>query len=101
MRVPPRSTSVRLVPFCLVIILTFVTPLIGQTTIAIEPQALPNAQQNSDYSQQLTASGGTSPYGFAVTSGTLPTGFSLSNGGVLAGKTSQSGAFAFDVTATD
>jgi uncharacterized repeat protein (TIGR01451 family) len=50
----------------------------------------------------ITASGGTPPYTFAVTSGSLPTGLNLSSNGVLSGTPTVSGQVAtFTVTATD
>jgi hypothetical protein len=55
------------------------------------------------YSQAFTASGGTSPYTYAISSGSLPTGLALS-GGTLSGTITTSvttGAYNFTVTATD
>ena len=73
-----------------------------ESQLTLSPISLPNAQSGIGYSQTITASGGTSPYTFAVTSGTLPTGLSLSSGGVLSGNPgSASGPFDFIVTATD
>ncbi|MBI3765430.1 MAG: putative Ig domain-containing protein [Ignavibacteriales bacterium] len=70
-------------------------------TIALAPNTLPNGLQGTPYSQTITASGGASPYSFAVTSGVLPSGFSLSSGGVLSGTSSASGSFTFTIRATD
>ena len=55
--------------------------------IAVAPVsgALPGGSTGSVYSQTITASGGTGPYTFAVSSGSLPTGLSLASGGALTG----------------
>ncbi len=54
------------------------------------------------YSQQFTASGGTAPYSYAVTSGALPSGLSLSTStGAVTGTPTQAGTFNFQITATD
>ena len=49
---------------------------------------------------QLTATGGTAPYTFAVITGSLPAGLTLSPSGVVAG-TPANGAYAFTVKVTD
>ena len=77
------------------------TITIGSNILTVAPATLPNGTQGTAYSQTITASGGTAPYSFAVTSGTLPTGLSLSSGGVLSGTPSASGPFTFTVQATD
>ncbi|MDX1804342.1 MAG: putative Ig domain-containing protein, partial [Alcanivorax sp.] len=69
--------------------------------IPLSPSALPNLQQGTAYSQQLSASGGTSPYTYAVTSGSLPTGLTLSSTGLISGTPTASGPYNFTVTATD
>ena len=69
--------------------------------ISISPTTLPSGTVAAAYSATLTASGGTSPYTFAVTSGSLPTGLTLSSGGTLSGTPSAYGSFSFTVTATD
>jgi hypothetical protein len=70
-------------------------------TIAISPASLPSGLAGVAYSQTLTASGGTAPHTFAVTSGALPAGVTLSSSGVLTGTPTSSGSFSFTVTATD
>jgi len=47
------------------------------STLAIETEALPAGQFNQAYQAQISASGGTSPYSFSLTSGTLPQGLTL------------------------
>jgi probable HAF family extracellular repeat protein len=62
---------------------------------------LPTAQSGIAYSSAAVASGGVSPYIFAVT-GALPPGFSLaSHTGVIAGTPTISGTFNFSIQATD
>ena len=69
--------------------------------VTVNPATIPNATVATAYSQTLTASGGTAPYGFAVTAGALPAGLTLSSGGILSGTSTAGGTFNFTVTATD
>src|SRR4029077_5969718 len=48
-----------------------------------------------------TASGGTSPYTWSVSSGTLPVGLSLSTGGILSGPPTAAGTSSFTVQVKD
>ena len=68
--------------------------------ITITPATLPNTTAFAAYNQTLTASGGTGPYAFAVTSGSLPAGLTLSSSGALTGSATAPGVFTFTVTAT-
>ncbi len=65
------------------------------------PATLPDATQNSPYSQQLSATGGTAPYTWTVSTGTIATGLTLSPAGVLSGTPSASGISTFTVQAAD
>lgn len=62
---------------------------------------LPDGTVGSPYTGTITASGGASPYTYAVTSGSLPTGLTLNTNGTLTGTPTASGTFNFTVTATD
>ncbi len=62
---------------------------------------LPNGTRGTAYGATFTASGGTGPYTFAVSSGALPAGLSVASNGALTGTPTASGTFSFDVTATD
>jgi len=53
------------------------------------------------YTQTLNATGGTSPYTFAITSGSLPPGLSLSSSGVISGTPTATGVYTFSFQATD
>jgi uncharacterized protein with beta-barrel porin domain len=77
------------------------TLVVAAPTIALAPASLPAGQYDVAYSQTLTASGGTSPYSFAVTTGALPTGITLSSTGTLSGTPKVVGSFNITVTATD
>ncbi|MFN7973827.1 MAG: putative Ig domain-containing protein [Acidobacteriota bacterium] len=70
-------------------------------TITVAPASLPNGTVGVPYSQTITASGGTAPYTFAVTSGALPPGLALAANGVLSGTPTAVGTYNFTVTATD
>ena len=72
-----------------------------QPTIVVDPATLPGALQNIAYSSVVSASGGTAPYSYAVTSGSLPAGLTLATNGTLSGTPTASGTFSFTVTATD
>ncbi|UXN75916.1 autotransporter domain-containing protein (plasmid) [Devosia sp. A8/3-2] len=73
------------------------------TVIDLTPAAgaLPGATMGADYSQTLAASGGASPYSYAVTAGALPAGLTLAADGTLRGSPTAAGAASFTVTATD
>lgn len=75
--------------------------VIGAPTINLAPTTLGSMTQGVAYSQTLSASGGTAPYSYAVTSGTLPSGMTLSPGGLLSGVPTSAGASNFTITATD
>jgi len=78
-------------------VITGVCPL-----ISISPPTLPAAIAGSPYSQLITATGGTAPYTFAVTTGALPAGLSLNSAsGLISGTPSVAGGFNFTITATD
>ncbi|WP_233840197.1 autotransporter domain-containing protein [Dyella sp. 2HG41-7] len=71
-------------------------------TITVTPSTVPSAIQNNAYTAQtLTASGGTSPYTFAIASGALPGGMTLTSSGVLSGTPTVTGSFPFSAQATD
>ena len=76
--------------------------VIAPATVTLPPTTLANGTQGLAYSATLNpASGGTSPYTYAVTAGALPAGLSLSSAGALSGTPTASGSFNFTVTATD
>jgi SdrD B-like protein/putative Ig domain-containing protein/GEVED domain-containing protein len=71
-------------------------------TISLTPTTtLPAAYLGASYTQALTASGGTSPYTFALQSGDLPGGVLLSSSGVLNGTPTAKGSFPVTVRVTD
>ena len=70
--------------------------------IALAPATLPQGKVAVAYaSTTLSASGGSAPYGFAVTAGALPAGLTLSAAGVISGTPTAAGPFNITVTATD
>jgi len=81
------------------------TVTIGSNILTLSPNSLPGATVGTGYSQTVTASGGTAPYTFAVTSGSLPNGLTLTASGAQAGRISgtpsAAGTFNFTVQATD
>jgi len=80
-----------------------VTITVSAPTITLSPATLPSGVMSTAYaSQTITASGGTAPYSFSITSGSLPTGLSLNTlAGTLSGTPAAAGTYNFTVTATD
>gem|GEM_PF-695905 len=62
---------------------------------------LPVAYLGASYSQALTASGGTSPYTYALQSGDLPGGVLISSSGSLSGTPTAKGSFPVTIRVTD
>ncbi len=71
-------------------------------SLSVNPATLPNPSQGMAYSQVVTASGGTAPYTFTLSSGTLPAGLVLNaSTGAITGTPTGSGSATFTITATD
>jgi large repetitive protein len=64
--------------------------------------APPGGEVNVAYSDQLTVTGGTSPYAWSVSTGTLPPGLTLGGStGLLSGTPTTAGSYSFTVKVTD
>jgi hypothetical protein len=75
---------------------------INAPTIRFSPATLPQAQVASTFSQDLTPSGGTTPYtNYVVSKGVLPPGLTLSPTGTISGIPTTAGLFGFNVSVTD
>lgn len=70
------------------------------TSLAITTTTLAAASVGTAYSQTLTATGGTAPYSWSVSSGTLPAGLTLSSG-VISGTPTTAGSTTFTVMVSD
>jgi hypothetical protein len=77
------------------------TLVINAPTITLSPASLTAGTVGRNYNQTLTASGGTRPYTYSVTSGALPAGTSLAPGGELHGAPTAVGSFGFTIQARD
>ena len=81
---------------------TFKTTGTSVQPISITTTSLAGATQNQSYSQTLSATGGTAPYSWSVSSGTLPTGLNLnSSSGNISGTPTTAGTSTFTVKVTD
>jgi hypothetical protein len=69
--------------------------------LSIETQSLADGVVGVDYSQNLKAVGGSSPYRWELKTGTLPDGLQLSEAGVITGVPVTTGERSFEVRATD
>jgi len=68
----------------------------------VNPAILPLPVIGTPYSKTITATGGTPPYTFTVSSGALPPGLSLNpTTGVISGTPTTAGTFNFTIIATD
>jgi hypothetical protein len=62
---------------------------------------LSGGRLNVDYSVQLLATGGITPYSWVLATGALPPGLTLNTTGVISGRPTSTGTFAFTVRVTD
>ena len=62
---------------------------------------LPGGVLNTPYSFNITASGGFTPYTFALASGTLPAGLKFTSDGLLSGTPTAAGTFTFTLQVVD
>ncbi len=69
--------------------------------VVVLPETLPTALVGAPYAHSVTATGGTGPYTFTVSSGSLPPGVTLASGGAFSGTPTTAGSATFAVTATD
>ncbi|MHC4714654.1 MAG: putative Ig domain-containing protein, partial [Planctomycetota bacterium] len=75
---------------------------IDPETLAITTTSLPDGQIDVAYSETLAATGGITPYSWAVVSGSLPAGLSLnSSTGEISGTPTTGGTSNFTVEVTD
>ena len=76
---------------------------IAGVSLTVAPVSLPNTGVGATYSQQITATGGSSSYvDYAVTVGSLPAGLVLNpTTGALTGTPTTAGSDSFTVTVTD
>jgi CSLREA domain-containing protein len=71
-------------------------------SVNLSPSTLPSGTVGSVYNQTISATGGTAPYAYTLTSGSLPAGLSLnSSTGVVSGTPNASGAFPITINAAD
>ncbi len=79
------------------------TVVIAAPTIVLPATPLAGGTLGAAYSAAITpASGGTSPYAYAITAGALPAGLNLNAAtGAITGTPGAVGTFNFDITATD
>lgn len=75
--------------------------IVTANMLAIDNTSIISGSVGSAYNQILTATGGSSPYLFSVSSGALPVGLSLSSTGFLSGTPMVAGAYAFVIRVTD
>ncbi|GAA4424753.1 hypothetical protein GCM10023090_18690 [Acidovorax lacteus] len=77
------------------------TLTVAPPTVTLSSTSLPGGTRTVAYNASVTASGGTTPYSYAVTAGALPGGLTLSTNGVITGTPTTVGTFNFSITATD
>jgi hypothetical protein len=77
------------------------TLAVAAPALTVQPSTLPDGTGSAAYVAQITATGGTAPYAFAVGSGALPPGLALAANGLLSGVPTAAGRFSFSVAVVD
>ena len=73
----------------------------GAVQLSIETESLPDGVVGQDYSEALTAVGGTAPHTWEVTSGALPSGITISDAGLISGRPVAPAEAEFEVQVRD
>lgn len=71
------------------------------TALQITTGSIPNGTVGSAYSATISATGGTTPYTFSITTGVISAGLTLSSAGAITGTPTAAGNYSFTVRATD
>ena len=74
------------------------TVLVTYPTVTLAPEQLPEVVRHVRYNVQLSASGGTAPYSFAIQDGVLPKGLRLTADGAITGRGLVDGTTTIDLT---
>ncbi|MBN9662525.1 MAG: putative Ig domain-containing protein [Acidobacteria bacterium] len=77
------------------------TLTVGSSIHITNTSPLPGGTANFFYSQTLSATGGTPPYSWSISSGALPTGMLFSTQGIISGTPTSGGNYQFAVKVTD
>src|SRR5438093_2698805 len=73
----------------------------GQAKPQIQTTSLPSGEVGANYSASLSASGGSRPYTWSISSGGLPNGLVLSSAGDITGAPTSTGNSSFTAKVTD
>ncbi|MBD9402357.1 autotransporter domain-containing protein [Comamonas sp. CMM02] len=74
---------------------------VSAPSITLSPGSLSNGIVGVTYNSSFSASGGTAPYSYNITSGSMPAGLSLSPSGTLSGTPTTGGAYNFSIGVQD
>jgi hypothetical protein len=77
------------------------TVTITPPPVTVTTTSLSNATAGAAYSNSLTATGGTTPYSWSLSSGTLPSGITIQSSGSLSGTAAKTGTYNISVEVTD
>jgi hypothetical protein len=77
------------------------TVAVAATPVQVTTASLPGGEVGIAYSATLTATNGTAPYSWSLTSGSLPAGLTLATSGVISGTPTTAATSSFTVKVTD
>lgn len=80
---------------------SFTLTIAASPLVITNPATLTSGLYGASYSQALTATGGTTPYVWTISSGSLPGGLSLDSAGDITGTPTAVGTFNFTAQVTD
>jgi hypothetical protein len=79
----------------------FSIQIFAEGPVRITTKSITTAKEGLDYSFQLGAAGGTSPYAWQILDGSLPLGLTLSSTGTISGTPKEIGAFPLEIRVID